>query len=97
MVGEVGAVPVTGSVVIPPPGSALEAAQQHLRELSRQEITDLDTALSRLQDERSRYEIIYTNILKTFSKFLPYKIPYEIVSMPSIKLTLHRLIKQYLI
>ncbi|XP_060523589.1 rootletin isoform X2 [Cylas formicarius] len=36
------------------PGSALEQAQQHLREIKEERITDLDTALQRLQEERKK-------------------------------------------
>lgn len=38
-----------------PPSSALEQAQQHLRELRSEQITDLDTALLRLEEERRKY------------------------------------------
>lgn len=35
--------------------SALEQAQQHLREVREERITDLDTALMRLDEERRKY------------------------------------------
>jgi hypothetical protein len=37
-----------------PQGTALEQAQQHLRELREERITDLDTALRRLDEEKRR-------------------------------------------
>lgn len=36
------------------PGSALDTAQQHLREMREERIHDLDTALIRLEEERRR-------------------------------------------
>jgi rootletin len=39
-----------------PQGTALEQAQQHLRELREERITDLDTALRRLDEEKRRNE-----------------------------------------
>lgn len=38
-----------------PSSSALEQAQQHLRDLRSEPITDLDTALLRLEEERRKY------------------------------------------
>lgn len=40
-----------------PPGSALDQAQQHLREIREERIHDLETALKRLDEERRRYKI----------------------------------------
>lgn len=37
-----------------PPSSALEQAQQHLREIRSEKISDLDTALLRLEEERQK-------------------------------------------
>lgn len=36
------------------PSTAMEQAQQHLREIREERITDLDTALQKLQDERRK-------------------------------------------
>lgn len=36
-------------------GSALDAAQQHLREIQTERITDLETALQYLNEERNKY------------------------------------------
>lgn len=41
-----------------PPTSALEQAQQHLREMRSEKISDLDTALLRLEEERQRQGIV---------------------------------------
>lgn len=37
-----------------PPSSALEQAQQHLRDIKSEPIKDLDTALQRLEEERRK-------------------------------------------
>lgn len=37
-----------------PPSSAMEQAQQHLRDIREERITDLDTALQRLHEERRK-------------------------------------------
>ncbi|KAK9505389.1 hypothetical protein O3M35_009460 [Rhynocoris fuscipes] len=42
--------------VVAPPGSALEAAQQQLRELREERVSDLDTALRALQEEKRKNE-----------------------------------------
>ncbi|XP_050294395.1 rootletin isoform X2 [Anthonomus grandis grandis] len=47
--------PITATV---PSSSALQQAQQHLREIREERITDLDTALQRLQEERKKSEKI---------------------------------------
>lgn len=39
------------------PSSALEQAQQHLREIKSEPITDLDTALLKLEEERRKYGV----------------------------------------
>lgn len=39
---------------LPPTNSALDAAQQTLREIREEQIHDLDTALRKLADERKR-------------------------------------------
>lgn len=44
------------------PGSPLDAAQQHLREMREERIHDLETALHRLDEERRRYVHRYINI-----------------------------------
>lgn len=38
-----------------PSGSALDAAQQHLRESQEEPILDFETALRRLSDEQTRF------------------------------------------
>lgn len=48
-----------------PPSSALEQAQQHLRDLRSEPITDLDTALLRLDEERRKYVQIVRNVVFT--------------------------------
>lgn len=40
--------------ISPAQGSALEQAQQHLREMREERIDDLDTALARLEEERRK-------------------------------------------
>ncbi|KAL1491832.1 hypothetical protein ABEB36_012367 [Hypothenemus hampei] len=45
-----------GLVPAVPAGTALEQAQQHLREMREEKITDLDTALQRLLEERTKSE-----------------------------------------
>lgn len=42
-----------------PQSSALELAHQHLREIREERITDLDTALRRLDEEKNRLPIIF--------------------------------------
>lgn len=37
-----------------PPSTALEQAQQHLREIKSEKILDLETALNRLDEERQK-------------------------------------------
>lgn len=39
-----------------PPGSALDAAQQHLRDSQEEPIVDFESALRRLSEEQARYE-----------------------------------------
>lgn len=42
-----------------PTSTALEQAQQHLRDMREERIADLDTALTRLDEERRRYIVHY--------------------------------------
>lgn len=54
-----------------PASSALEEAQQHLRELREERIHDLDTALRRLEEERRRYSLLFFfSIFKRFVMIL---------------------------
>lgn len=44
----------TYKAIAAPPGSALDAAQQHLRDAQDEPVLDFDSALRRLSDEQAR-------------------------------------------
>lgn len=46
--------PAPCHIPLSPTSTALEQAQQHLREIREERILDLDTALSRLDEEKRR-------------------------------------------
>ncbi|KAF6213862.1 hypothetical protein GE061_011587 [Apolygus lucorum] len=51
----------TGGGVVGPPGSALEAAQQQLRELREEQFADLSSAVRAVHEERRKYDKLSQN------------------------------------